>query len=491
MTTVETAGGGDLRRAAASGTVWQGAAYVGGKAVVAVSTVVLARLLAPEAFGVVALATVFISYADVVSDLGVAQAVIYRPGVAGVVRAATACSLLFGLFLSGGALLLAAPIATYFGDPQVAPLVRMLSVALLAGAAASVPQALLRRDLRFRTLGVLALAQALCTGGVAVVLALRGAGPTAIVTGSVVGACIYAGLAWTTCRARAAHTGARVRRSDLRLVLAYGLPVAGGMLLAKLVADIDYLVVGRQQGVEQLGLYTLAFRVPELIIINAFFVVSSVTFPLYARASGDPVRMRRGYLSSVRAQSVYGLCAGAGLAVLSPAVVPIVLGSQWRGAVVPMALLAIYAALRSLGAGTNDVYKAMGRPRIILVVASIRLAVLATVLVVVARWGIVAVAVAQVAAAAAFVVLMQGVAMRLLGLRTGELVRAVAPSLAAGSAVALTCGAVLLVPVGDAVHLAMAVPLAVGAAAAALHLTAPTFLPGNVALLRRRKVATT
>lgn len=476
-----------LRGSAASGMLWQGGSYLFGKLTVLVTTLFLARLLVPEEFGLVALAVVFIAYADSIADLGVAQALVYLPRSARVARAGLISAVVCGLVLAGGAFLGAGPIAALFGEPDVAPLVRLLSLSLLAGAVASVPEALMRRDLQFRRLSAAAVVRSVIVGGVSVVLAVLGYGAAALVWGMVAGTVVYAGVTWALVPDRPDARVWRTDRTSVRSVLGFGLPAAGGMLLAKLIFDVDYLIVGRELGAEALGFYTMAFRLPELLIINVFFVVSSVTFPLYSRARGDAEKLRRGYLTSVRIQSAYGVCAGLGIAAVAPVLVPVVLGGNWGPAVPVLVPLAVYAALRSLGAGANDVYKALGRPGLSVTISLLRLSILVPALFVATRWGIAGVAWTQAAAAAAFVVLMQGVALRVLGLRWSLLLRALAPGLSAGFATGAAALLVVgLLPGPDALVLAVAVLAGAVAGAATLHLTAPSLGRDVVRLLSRK-----
>ncbi len=479
-----------LRGSAASGMVWQGASYLFGKLSVLATTLVLARLLVPEDFGLVALAMVFITYADAVADLGVAQALVYLPRTVATARAALVSALGFGLVLAGLAVVAAPGIAALFATPEVAPLISLLGLSLVAGAVASVPEALMRRDLQFRRLSGAAVLRSVAVGAVSVTLAVSGSGAEALIWGTVAGAVVYAVAAWALVPSRPDVRIWRTEWTAVRAVLGFGLPAAGGMLLAKLIFDIDYLIVGRELGTEALGYYTMGFRIPELLIINVFFVVSSVTFPLYSAARHDPGRLQSGYLSSVRIQATYGVAAGLGTAAVAPVLVPVLLGDGWEPAVGALVPLAVYAALRSLGAGANDVYKALGRPGLSVQVSLLRLAVLVPLLIWATRWGFEGVAWAQAAAAGVFVLLMQGVALRVLGLTWGRLTRAVAPALAAGVATgAAALSVTLLVPGPDAVVLVLAVVAGVLAGAGTIAIAAPSLGRELLQLARRRAPA--
>ena len=468
--------------------LWQGSSYLFGKLSVLVSTLVLARLLVPEQFGLVAIAMVFVSYADSISDAGVAQALVYLPRTTATVRAALLCAVTSGLLLLTTALVGAPLVAEIFDEPDAAPLIRLLGISLLASGIASVPEALLRRDLQFRRIGSAAMVRAVAVATVSIVLAATGAGAVSLVWGTIAGSVTYALTTWAFARPDVRLW--RARWTEVRAVVGYGLPAAGGILLSALIFNIDYLIIGRALGAESLGLYTMAFRMPELLIINVFFVVSSVTFPLYSRARSEPERLRRGYLSSVRLQATYGVCAGVGVAAVAPVLVPVLLGSRWEPAVGALVALALYAALRSLGAGANDLYKAMGRPGLSVSISLVRLVVLVPTLVIATRWDFTGVAWAQVAAAAAFVVLMQTVALRVIGARWRDLLRAFVPGIAGGTAAGAAALAVVwLLPAPDAVVLAAAVLAGAGAAGAILWLVAPALGREALAMVKRRNPA--
>ena len=146
------ASAGDLARAGVRGAAWQGGAFVVGKAVVLLTTVVLARMLAPEQFGLVSLALVLIVYAEAIADVGTAQALIYFQPRVSTIRAALLCTSLVGVLLVAAGLLTAPLIGNFFGRQDVVPIVRLLAISLLFSALGAVPEALLRRALQFRRL---------------------------------------------------------------------------------------------------------------------------------------------------------------------------------------------------------------------------------------------------------------------------------------------------------------------------------------------------
>ena len=444
-----TSASGDLARVGARGVLWQGLAFASGKTIVLLTIVVLARLLSPAEYGLVALALVLMAYMEAIADAGVAQALVYLPRTAEVARSALLISVVMGGLLALGAIVAAPWVASLVNVAEVAPLMRVLAISLLATSVAAVPEALLRRDLLFRRLTAAPIVRAAVTGAVALPLAFAGLGAWSLAVGTAAGSVAYAIACWMLLPGAPPWQIWRVRKEALRANVNFGAPAAGSTLLARLIFDVDYLVVGLLLGTQALGFYTLAFRLPEMVIINVFFVLSTVMFPLYSHVRGEPERLRTGYLKSVRIQSLYGVTAGVGLAVIAPVLVPTLFGPTWTDAVVPLVFLSLYAAVRSLGAGANDVYKALGRPGISIGISLVRLALLVPSLLFAAQWGIVGVACAQMVVAVVFACGMQMVAARVIQLRARQLLRAVVPSVVCGAAVALVGLALLAVPLAS------------------------------------------
>jgi lipopolysaccharide exporter len=478
---------GELARTGVRGAIWQGLAFAGGKIIVLATTIVLARLLSPEEYGLVALALVLMGYAETIADAGVAQALVYLPRTGVIARSALLISVVLGSLLGLGAFLAGPLIAQIFNLPDVEPLVQVLGISVLATSLGAVPEALLRRDLQFKKLTAAPVIRAATMGTVTLALAFSGHGAMSLAVGTAAGSVAYAATCWFLVGRRAPWQIWRVRREALQANVKYGAPVAGSSILARLIFDIDYLIIGLLLGAHALGFYTLAFRLPEVLILNVFFVLSTVLFPLYAQVRGEPERLRSGYLTSVRIQSLYGVTTGVGLAVVAPIVVPLVFGEKWMEAVVPLVFLALYAAARSLGAGANDVYKAIGRPGLSIWVSLVRLVILLPVLLYATQWGIVGVACAQFVVAVVFAVGMQLVAANVIELRARELLRAVAPGLVCGAAVAVAGLGVLAAPVlGGVTTLILVVPTAVAVVYAIIRFGFRPLHDELVQLVRRR-----
>jgi lipopolysaccharide exporter len=448
---------GGLSGLASRGAMWQSVSFFGGKVLLLVATIVLARVLTPEEFGLVSLALVVIGFIDVIADLGVSQALIYFPASRRRTNAALVTTVTLGAMVAVTLALAAPVVGEQLNQPDTVPLLRLLAVALFAGSVGVVPDTLLRKSLDFRRRVPVQLSLSGTRGILAIVLALTGFGVWALAIAQVVAECVSAVVAWSMVDYRPGRDVWRVNRQTFSELFRFGLPTALNGLLSNLVLNIDYVIVGRVLGATQLGLYTLAFRVPEMLIVAVFQIVSTVAFPAYSKVSNNLARVRRGYLRVVRLQSSYGLLMGGLLCVLAPLVITVAFGPEWASSTKAMQALAIYAAFRSLGMGVTDLLKGIGRPTLAMLTAIARFLLVSIALLLVASMGITAVAVTQAAAAFVLMVLVQVVAARSLRLSARELTMSYASGLlAAVVSIAVSQAIVALSSAGALPTLALA-----------------------------------
>ena len=472
----EPRGGSGLGRAAVGGASWESLSFLLTKLATLVATIVLARLLTPEDFGVVALALVFITYAEVITDLGVSQALIFLPPNRRSNDGALAMAVAWGTLLAGAVAFTAPAVARFFGQGSITPMIRVLALSLLFGALGDVPDALLRKHLRFRRRVAATVTRAVTRGVLSIALAVLGFGAWSIIWGYVASQLAWAVACWLLVDHRPDPRFWRLDRRVLRPLLGFGLPAAGNALLLAVIFNVDYLIVGERLGAEPLGYYTVAYRIPEMIILQALWVVSAVSFPLYSIAKDDPGLLRHGYLTGLRMISFYGIATGVGIAVVAPMLVPALFGAKWVPSVAALQAIALYAVFATLAKNAMDLYKGIGRPGLAVALSLVRLVVVVPALLLGASVaGITGVAWAHAGSSLAVALLLQGIAISLLGIPWRRWASAFVPALAVGAGVALGAGAVRLwLPGSDWLRLGVAT----GAAAIAGL--------GAVALIDRR-----
>ncbi len=433
-----------LVHAAIRGTTWTYIAFYSGKLIVFLSTVVLARLLTKDDFGVVGYAVTTISFLDVMKDLGIGAAVIYHKDTDDKQVASTA----FWLNMAVGvglcvAVWIAAPlVGDFFNDVRAMWVTRLLAFNYPLNSLGSTHEALLIKELAFSRKFIPDFAQAMAKGIISIILAFAGFGPWSLIIGQLCGTAVSDVVIWQLLRWRPSFT---LLREAAKSLLGFGLPLVGLDVVAIVLANADYLLVGHYLGAVALGVYTLAFRIPDLVVLQFCAIVAKVVFPVFTKIRDDAVALQNGFLQTARYVALITVPVGLGIALLSRPFLLVIFGQKWLDAAPIMSAISIYGLVLSLGYNAGDIYKAQGRPGILTRISLVRLALLLPALywAVTVTENLVIVGVVQAVVALIGTVIYLAVAIRLLNLPVRRMLAAFRPAFGAGAALTLAVVAVL------------------------------------------------
>lgn len=461
-------------RATRAGVGWSIASLVAGRTLTFLATLVLARLLVPAEFGVVAAILVFLALLELASDLGMKATVIYEQerGRSDRLDSAFTINLLIAAILFGVALGLAPAVAGFFGVGDEAGLFRLASMLLILSAFGNIHDAVLMRELDFRRRLVPELARGLVRGAVSVGLAVAGAGAGALVIGMLVGQAAWVATLWW-------QTGYRPRlRLDLataRSMTAYGSGALALELIAVIAGRADAIVIGGMLGTAALGLYAVALRVPELLIRSVAWSFSRVAFPaLSRRRADDRGALPQATLGLLRYQSLVALPTAAWLAVLAPVVIVVLFGETWRPGGGVMAAIAVSAGIGALAYPLGDALKALARQRRLVAINLVTVPLMIVAMIAVAPHGITWVAWAVCALSVVNLLLIAAAVSRALGIGPAVLATALAPALSAAAGCAIGAACVRLAwPAESAGALLAGTCASLAGGLAALRLLAP------------------
>ena len=455
MDTLRSPSGRPLARTTARAVAWNYLSWFLSKALVLVTTAVLARLLTPEEFGVIGFATVIITYLTVMRDLGLGGALIQRrDDIEDAADTVFWINIALGVVLSAVTAMIAPWVAGYFGEPQVTALLRVLGLTFLLQSLGTTHLIRLQRELAFARKVVPDVGQAAVRGVISIAAAAAGLGPWALVVGQLAAVATSAALAWIVMPWRPRM---RFARRLVRPLTRFGAPLLGVDIIHAVAGNLDYLIVGKVLGATALGVYTLAYRLPELLLLGVVTVLNRAVFPAFATVQDDPERLRRGFLQSIRYVQIV--------------IVPIGLE-----AIPVLRVLAAFALISSSMVADGDVYKAVGRPEVLAKVAVAKLIMVIPALLIGVRHGLIGVAVAHLVTTVVAKALRAVVAGRILNLPLRRIGARFAPTAAAGAVMAAAVGTVLLLTEGAAPGTRLAVAVAVGAS---------VYVPIVVALERR------
>jgi lipopolysaccharide exporter len=418
----------DLTGNAVRGFGWQVLSFGGGRLATFVTTLVLARLLDPEAFGLFAAALTFLSYLQVLLDFGMGSFLVYDQEEGVTDRVHTA--FFMNLFMTIGLTALSAGLSPFtsrlLGASGHTAVFAVMSLYLLPQGLVQLTESLIQRDLQFRKQVVIDLSAALVRTGLSIGLVTAGAGVWAIVVGLLAGQVVATACSWTLVRYRPRW---RIVGPVVKDMLRFGAAGVALDFLNQLALNSDYLIVGAVLGDVALGTYSVAFRMADLLINNVLWMFSAVAFPIYSRSRSQGVEVLvRVVLKATRLTTIYGFAVGLGTAIAAPDIILVVFGHQWVGAIQTMTVVSLAAAVLSLTYASGPVFPAIGRPG-----ALVRISLPMTILtfagfIAVARYGIVWVAVVHLVANVVRVVARIAYANHILGLSARDVIRAVAPA---------------------------------------------------------------
>ena len=300
--------GSQMGEALSAGMRWSAISTVGREASRLIFTVLLARIIGPEPFGIVAQAMVYVGVVGLLLDQGFSSALIQRrrlekdlPG------AVVTVNLMIGAALSLATLAVAPLWADFMSTPQLTLVLAVLAPGLLIRAVAITPRALLLREMAFRKIGIADVSSALVGGVLGVIVAELGGSYWALVvqtlsTDVVLAALLLLGAGrWPNLRLRV-----------LRLIVGFsGRAFAAGLLINSVSRNIDSLLIGRYLGPEPLAFYGLANRLLLLPVRLVSTTIGGVLFPAFSRLAGDLATLRTELARATRVIAVLALPAMA------------------------------------------------------------------------------------------------------------------------------------------------------------------------------------
>ncbi len=390
------------------------------------TTIVLARLLAPQDFGLVALTLALLAVAQIAQESGLGAALIVHRGE---LRSAAASVSVFSPVVSAllyAAVFLVAPtLADLLDEPRLVDVLRVTALTLVVRGFAIMPIALLQREMHFHSITAIELTAGVAQSATAIGLALANAGVWSLVGGQLALALAQLVLAWSLVPLRPSPFEAR--RTTLRELMRFGRHVGVANFVHYGSASAEALVVGRVLGATPLGYFSVAKRLAEMPVAVVGNVLGRGVYAALARLQDDRDAFRRVWLENIQRVALLSVPATIGLVVVADPLVRTLLGEDWRPAILALQILALNGIVRAFAAKAGEVFQALGRPQLRVVAEVSALLLLVPALVAGAAWaGIEGAAVAIVLVHLAIGAPFVYVVMRSLHVTTRQLVGAIA-----------------------------------------------------------------
>jgi O-antigen/teichoic acid export membrane protein len=452
-----------LDRSLVRGVAWTGGIKWVTQIIAWATTLLIARVLTPQDYGLVGMAAVYLGLLTMLNDAGLGTTIIAMRDLRGS-RLAQMHTLAVMIGITGFLVscFVAAPLARFFETPALRSVVIVLSANFITMSLRTVPQASLQRQLRFGRVALIDGVSNVVTAMTGVVLAFAGFRYWSLVIGALAGGVVGTTVALLSQPIRFQ----RPRVDELGGALRVSRDIVISSIAWYVFQNADFFVAGKVLGAAALGAYTFAWNLAYSVVEKVTGLLTGVTSSIFSAAKHDPALLRR-YLTHITGTlALVLLPATAGLALVAGDLLVIV-GDKWRPAIVPLQLLVLYAGVRSLTPIFSQALTITGDTRYTMKRSVVAAIVLPVGFAIGARWGINGIATAWIVCHAPVVLvpLLRRVATHLgIGLR--GFLQALRPALVStGFMVVAVLAVGLAIPAGAPRLATLVIKIATGALA--------------------------
>lgn len=319
--------GDSLRQKTVKGTIWSAVGGFGVQGVSFIVTIIMARILTPEDYGLVGMLTIFIAVAQSLIDSGFSQGLIrkrdadYRD-ISTVFYFNIGAALVIYMILYMGAPL----IARFYGMPQLVSLTRVISLGIVINSFAMVQRALLTIKMDFKTQALATLSGAIVAGVVGIFMAYHGSGVWSLVYYQLINCFITTLLLWIVSRW---WPSAVFSTSSFKTLFSFGSKIAVSSVIDNIYRNIYLLVIGKWFKSSTLGYYTRSQQFGELPI-SFSGIIQRVSYPVLCSFQDDDVRLRELFLKFINISAFVTFPVMMGIVAVAEPMILVVLGEKWR-----------------------------------------------------------------------------------------------------------------------------------------------------------------
>lgn len=385
----------ELKKKAVSSLLWRFLERCGAQGVTFLVSIVLARLLAPEIYGLIALVTVFTTILQVFVDSGMGNALIQKKDADDLDFSSV---FFFNLVMCIALYLLlffCAPlIATFYHNPELTLVIRVLGITLLIAGVKNVQQAYVSRTLQFKKFFFATLGGTIGAAVIGIAMAYMGFGVWALVAQSLFNAATDTVILWFTVRWRP-----RLQFSFARLkeLLRYGWKLLVSALLHTFYTNLRTLIIGKLYTTADLAYYEKGQSFPTLIVSNINSSIDSVLLPTMSGVQDNRETVKAITRRSIVTSSFLMWPMMIGLAVVAKPLVLLILTEKWLMAVPYLQITCFALGLEPLQTANLNAIKALGRSDIFLKLEIVKKTISIGILLLSMRFGVVAIAVSSLA----------------------------------------------------------------------------------------------
>jgi lipopolysaccharide exporter len=352
---------GTLGRKTVRSAVWVAVSNAGLALVSIIRTVILARLLVPEVFGLFSICLLVQRGVEIFTETGLGAALVHRQDrVIEARHTVFTMMVIRGFVVSAIVIILAPFVAAYYEQPVLGPCIQVIAAGFILVGFTNTNTELHRRELNFKSLTYLAQATAVVSLIVTVALAYFIRSIWALVIGQFLTVLAGVILSYLMIEGRPKF---HWDRGLARELLSYGKFITGVAIFGFIAQEIDNAVVGKMLGMESLGFYVIAYKLASLPATHFSRVTARMMFPVCSKLQNDLPAMRNMFFKVVEFVGHLAIPVAVGMALMAPEIIQTLYGERWLAAVPALRVLCIYGGVMALGSW-GFVFNALGKPHI-------------------------------------------------------------------------------------------------------------------------------
>ncbi len=383
-----------LKQKAFKGLLWSTIQNSGSQVFSLIIFLVLARLLTPETFGLIALANVFLAFMQIFRQQGFSKALVQRENLEPEhLDAAFWSQLIFGILLTGITFFSASLVASIFDQPKLIPILQCLSSIFIINSLNHVHNAILQREFAFKTLAMRSLFATVISGMVGIGMAFAGYGVWSLVASNITVELVALIVIWSAVDWRPKFSFSIKYFQDL---FSFGMYVLAFKFIKFFDKRIDNLLIGYFLGEVALGYYAIAYRILEEMTQLLVKTINKVALPTFSRLQTEPERFRQLFYKTTQFTSIIAFPTYLGVIVFAPELTVTLFGKQWIPAIGVMQILSLEGILLTLTQFHKSVFVSTGKPSWTVKISLFNAVINVIACLIAVRYGIVAVAIGYV-----------------------------------------------------------------------------------------------
>lgn len=360
----------ELEKKAANGVAWRTAEMFLTQAVQFVVTIILARILTPDDYGITAIITVFINFATTLMTSGFSTALIQRKDLSQTeIDAVFTITILITTVLACVLFFAAGAISTFYKLPAMVNPLRVLTLTLYFDAFISIQQSMLSRNLRFKSLFFRGVCSTSFSGFVGIIMALRGYGVWALIGQQVSYKVILEIILFVTVSWRPRFTSKLASAVE---IIKFGWKMLAANFANTVYQNLRSLIIGRKYSAEDLGIYNKGKNFPSMIVYGINSAISTTMLPIYSKAQSNTSDVKELLRKSLSISAYIIIPMTMGMAAVAEPMVRLLLTEKWISCVPYVIIACMMYALEPMTTANLQAFGAIGRSDMYLKIMTIR-----------------------------------------------------------------------------------------------------------------------